>query len=247
MEFKGKVSVVTGGSRGIGRQIAEALAAAGATVVVCATQQNRCDEVAAHLAATYGVPALGIQVDVASTAAVDEMVKTVIATYGRMDILVNNAGITRDNLLLRMSEEDWDAVLATNLKSIYNTTKAAIRPMLKQKYGRIINISSVVGVMGNPGQANYAASKAGMIGFSKSIAKEVGAKGITCNVIAPGFVDTEMIESLPKEYLDNIMGQIPQKRLGSSQDVANAMLFLASDLSSYITGQVLNVDGGMLM
>lgn len=247
MDFKDKVVVVTGGSRGIGRQIADSFASKGATVVVCATQQSRCDQVASELTAQYGSVALGIQVNVASADEVNEMVKTVVAQFGKIDVLVNNAGITRDNLLLRMSPEDWDAVLSTNLTSIYNTTKAVIRPMLKQKYGRIINMSSVVGVMGNPGQANYAASKAGMIGFSKSIAKEVGAKGITCNVIAPGFVDTDMIESLPKEYLDNIMAQIPQKRLGSSQDVANAVLFLASDLASYITGQVLNVDGGMLM
>ncbi|NDC82564.1 3-oxoacyl-ACP reductase FabG [bacterium] len=247
MDFKGKVVVVTGASRGIGYHIADSFASCGATVVVCATQQLRCDQVADELAKKYGVSGKGIQVNVANFSETETMIKTVIELFGRLDILVNNAGITRDNLLLRMSETDWDAVLDTNLKSVFNTTKAAIRPMLKQKYGRIVNISSVVGQMGNPGQANYAASKAGMIGFSQSIAKEVGAKGITCNVVAPGFIDTDMIESLPKEYLDNIMSQIPLKRLGSTQDIANATLFLASDLASYITGQVLTVDGGMLM
>ena len=247
MNFKGKVVVVTGGSRGIGFQIADAFAAGGATVVVCATQQARCDQVAEGLTEKYGVVTRGIQVNVAVFEEVEQMVKAVVAEFGRVDVMVNNAGITKDNLLLRMSQDDWNDVITTNLTSIFNTTKAVIRPMLKQKYGRIINMSSVVGVMGNPGQTNYAASKAGMIGFSKSIAKEVGAKGITCNVIAPGFIETDMIESLPKDYLDNIMGQIPLKRLGSSVDVANAVLFFASDLASYITGQVLNVDGGLLM
>jgi 3-oxoacyl-[acyl-carrier protein] reductase len=247
MNFKDKVVVVTGGSRGIGFQIADSFAARGATVVVCATQQARCDQVAAELSEKYGVVTRGIQVNVAVFEEVEAMVKSVVAGFGRIDVMVNNAGITKDNLLLRMSQDDWNDVINTNLTSIFNTTKAVIRPMLKQKYGRIINMSSVVGVMGNPGQTNYAASKAGMIGFSKSIAKEVGAKGITCNVIAPGFIETDMIESLPKDYLDNIMGQIPLKRLGSSVDVANAVLFLASDLASYITGQVLNVDGGLLM
>ncbi len=247
MNFKDKVVVVTGGSRGIGFQIADSFAARGATVVVCATQQARCDQVATELREKYGVVTRGIQVNVAVFEEVEAMVKSVVAGFGRIDVMVNNAGITKDNLLLRMSQDDWNDVINTNLTSIFNTTKAVIRPMLKQKYGRIINMSSVVGVMGNPGQTNYAASKAGMIGFSKSIAKEVGAKGITCNVIAPGFIETDMIESLPKDYLDNIMGQIPLKRLGSSVDVANAVLFLASDLASYITGQVLNVDGGLLM
>ena len=247
MNFKGKVVVVTGGSRGIGFQIADAFAACGATVVVCATQQARCDQVAAELSEKYGVVTRGVQVNVAVFEEVETMVKSVVAELGRIDVMVNNAGITKDNLLLRMSQDDWNDVITTNLTSIFNTTKAVIRPMLKQKYGRIIKMSSVVGVMGNPGQTNYAASKAGMIGFSKSIAKEVGAKGITCNVIAPGFIETDMIESLPKDYLDNIMGQIPLKRLGSSVDVANAVLFFASDLASYITGQVLNVDGGLLM
>jgi 3-oxoacyl-[acyl-carrier protein] reductase len=247
MNLSGQIAIVTGASRGIGFQIADTLASHGATVVVCATQQAKCDQVAADLHAKYGHPTLGVQANVAVFADVELLIKTVLDRFGRIDILVNNAGITRDNLILRMTEADWDSVITTNLNSVFNCTKLVVRPMLKQKSGRIINISSVVGVMGNPGQANYAASKAGMIGFSKSIAKEFGAKGITCNVVAPGFIETDMIESLPKEYLDNIMAQVPQKRLGSTQDVANVVLFLASDLSSYVTGQVIAVDGGMLM
>jgi 3-oxoacyl-[acyl-carrier protein] reductase len=175
------------------------------------------------------------------------MVKTVVEHFGRVDILVNNAGITRDNVLLRLSDEDWQTVLNVDLNSIFYTTKAVLRPMMKQKYGRIVNMSSVVGIMGNSGQSNYAAAKAGMIGFSKSVAKEYGGKGITCNVVAPGFIDTDMVASLPKEYVDHIIQGIPQQRLGSSRDVANLALFLASDLSAYVTGEVVRVDGGMRM
>lgn len=247
VNLKDRVAIVTGATRGIGHGIASKLAEAGATVVCCATKQDRCDQVAKELADAYGVPSKGIAVDVSSFESVQGMVKTVADTFGKVDILVNNAGIARDNLLLRMSEDEWDSVLSVNLNSVFYATKAVLRPMLKQRYGRIITISSVVGVIGNPGQANYAASKAGAIGFAKSVAKEFGAKGITCNVVAPGFIETDMIESLPKEYLDNIIGQVPQKRLGQSSDVANLVLFLASDLSSYITGQVINVDGGMVM
>ncbi len=247
MNVSGKIAVVTGASRGIGYQIADTLAAHGATVVVVATQQARCDTVSNELAAKYGVSTLGVQANVAVLADVEALFKRVQAQFGRIDILVNNAGITRDNLILRMTETEWRDVIDTNLTSVFNCTKSVVRPMLKQKYGRIINISSVVGMIGNAGQANYAASKAGMIGFSKTIAKEFGAKGITCNVVAPGFIETDMIESLPKEYLDNIMAQVPQKRLGTAQDVANVVLFLASDFSSYITGQVIAVDGGMVM
>ena len=247
MNFKDKVVVVTGGTRGIGLQVSEAFAEHCATVVVCATRQDKCDEVAAELSQKYNVTVRGMQLNVASYEDVEAAIKTIVADYGRIDVMVNNAGITRDNLLLRMSQDDWNAVITTNLTSVFNTTKAVLRPMLKQKYGRIINMSSVVGVMGNPGQTNYAASKAGIIGFSKSTAKEVGVKGITCNVIAPGFIETDMTDALPKDYLDNIMGQIPLRRLGASRDVANAVLFLASDLSAYITGQVVHVDGGLLM
>ncbi|NBV41589.1 3-oxoacyl-[acyl-carrier-protein] reductase [bacterium] len=247
MNLSGKIAIVTGGTRGIGFQVAETFAAHGANVVVCATQQAKCDLIAQQLAEKYKVETLGVQVNVGVQADVDAMVKATLDRFGRVDIMVNNAGITRDNLLLRMNAEEWDSVLRTNLDSVFYCTKAVYRPMLKQKYGRIINISSVVGVMGNQGQANYAASKAGMIGFAKSIAKELGAKGVTCNVVAPGFIETEMTESLPKDYLDNIMALVPLKRLGTSQEVADLVLFLASDMSSYITGQVIAIDGGMTM
>jgi len=245
--FENKIVVITGSTRGIGLGLAHAFAAQKATVVVCGTKQDTCDAVAAMLRETYGVVASGQAVNVASAEAVNDAFKAVLAVYGRVDVLVNNAGITRDNLLIRMSDEEWDQVLRTNLDSAFYTTRAVIRPMMKQKSGRIINMASVVGIMGNQGQANYAASKAGLIGFSKSVAKEYGAKGITCNVVAPGFIQTDMIESLPKEYMDTIIGQTPLKRLGSVADIAGAVLFLASESASYVTGQVLSVDGGMAM
>lgn len=244
--MKDQVAIITGATRGIGRAVAEEFAAQGATIVVVATRQEQCEAAAKELADKHGVPAIGVATDVSSSEAVQALVKTVVDTYGKVDILVNNAGITKDNLMLRMSEDDWDDVIRINLKSIFLLTKAVIRPMLKKKFGRIINMSSVVGVMGNAGQANYAASKAGMIGFTKSIARELGAKNITCNAIAPGFIETDMIESLPKEYLDNIIDQVPQKRLGQATEVAKAAAFLA-DEASYTTGQVIHVDGGMQM
>ena len=245
--FEDKIVVVTGATRGIGLGLAEAFAAQKATVVVCGTKQETCDAVAQTLRETYGIVASGQAVNVASSEAVQEAFKSILTQYGRIDVLVNNAGITRDNLLIRMSDEEWAQVLRTNLDSAFYTTKAVIRPMMKQKSGRIINISSVVGIMGNQGQANYAASKAGLIGFSKSVAKEYGSKGITCNVVAPGFIQTEMTDVLPKEYLETIIAQLPLKRLGRVSDVADAVLFLASDAAAYITGQTLSVDGGMVM
>ena len=247
MSLKGKVAIVTGSSRGIGLQIAENFAQLGATVVVTATKQETCDKVAKALEEKYGVTTLGIQANVSNSEDVQNLVRQVVDKFGGIDILVNNAGIAKDNLVLRLTEEDWSSVLKTNLDSVFYFTKAVIRPMMKKKWGRIINITSVVGVTGNAGQANYAASKAGIIGFTKSVAKEYGAKGITCNAIAPGFIETDMIESLPKEYLNNIIEAIPQKRMGQQQDVANAVSFLASDYSGYITGQVIQVDGGMVM
>jgi len=247
MNLKDQVAIVTGGTRGIGLGIAEALSREGVHVVVVATQDAKCREVAAQLSEKYGTQSIGIACDVSSLEAVQALVKTVVDKFERVDILVNNAGITRDNLLLRMSDDEFNQVITVNLNSVFNCTKAVLRPMLKQKRGRIVNISSVVGVMGNPGQANYAASKAGVIGFSKSIAKEVGAKGITCNVVAPGFIDTDMISTLPAEYLDNIIAQVPQRRLGSVEDVAGVVLFLSSEMSAYVTGQVIGVDGGMHM
>ena len=244
--MKDQVAIITGATRGIGYAVAEELASQGASIVVVATQQQKCDEVAQALSDAHNVPTLGVATDVSNYDATQLLVKKVMETFSRVDILVNNAGITRDNLMLRMSEEDWDKVLEINLKSVFNLTKAVLKPMLKKKFGRIINMSSVVGVSGNAGQANYAASKAGMIGFTKSIARELGGKNITCNAIAPGFIETDMIESLPKEYLDNIIGQVPQKRLGQVAEVAKAVTFLARD-ASYTTGQVIQVDGGMQM
>ena len=245
--LKDKVVIVTGASRGIGYGIADAFAAQGAKVVCAATRQEKCDEIAKELSEKHGTTCIGKQTDVSNFESAQELIKTTVDTFGEVSVLVNNAGITRDNLILRMTESDWTDVITTNLNSVFNCTKAAIRPMLKKKYGRIVHISSVVGIMGNPGQANYAASKAGMIGFSKSIAKEFGAKGITSNVVAPGFIGTDMIESLPKDYLDKIIQSVPLRRLGETEDIANLALFLGSDLASYITGEVITVDGGIQM
>ncbi len=247
MELKDKVAIVTGSTRGIGREVAEKLASKGAKIVVCATKKETCDEAAAQISAAYQIEAIGCQVNVADSESVQNLIKVTLEKFGRIDILVNNAGITRDNLSLRMSDSEWDDVIKTNLNSVFYATRAVLRPMLKQKYGRIINIASVVGLMGNVGQANYAAAKGGIISFTKTIAKEYGAKGITANTVAPGFIQTDMIESLPKEYLDTIIAMIPKKGLGKPSDVANLVLFLASDLSDYITGQVIQVDGGLLM
>jgi len=245
MNLKNKTAIVTGASRGIGLEIAKKLASYGANIVCVATNQERCTQTAEELEKTYNVTCIGIQTDVANQESVQALVDKTIEKFGAIDILVNNAGITRDNLLLRMKPEDWDAVIETNLKSVFLTTKYAIKHMLKNRSGKIINIASVVGVIGNAGQANYAASKAGIIGFTKSITKEFGGKGITANVVAPGFIETDMIQSLPKEYLDNIISQIPLKRLGKAEEVANTVAFLASDLSNYITGEVIAVDGGI--
>ena len=247
VDLKGKVAVVTGASRGIGRAIADHMAKYGATVVCCSTKIETSQSVADDIKSKFNVDTLGCALDVSNKDDVDNLIKSVMDTFGRVDILVNNAGITKDNLLLRMSSDDWDSVLDTNLNSVFYSTKSVLRPMLKQRFGRIINVTSVVGLMGNPGQGNYAASKAGVIGFTKSIAKEVAHKGITCNAIAPGFIETDMISSLPKEYLDNIIGMIPQKKLGQPEDIGALAAFFASDMSAYITGQVVNVDGGILM
>ena len=238
-----KVAIVTGASRGIGLAIAQALAAQGYKLAICSRSEGSVNGAKDQIEGdVFGMP-----VDVSSFESITNFVQAVMDQYGRIDVVVNNAGITKDNLLLRMKPEDFTDVVTTNLNSIFNMTKAVLKPMLKQKHGRIINISSVVGCMGNPGQANYAAAKAGIMGFTKSIAKEVGAKGITTNVVAPGFIQTDMIESLPEQYLDNIIAEIPLKRLGHATDVANLVTFLASDQASYITGQVIQVDGGILM
>ena len=243
----GKSALVTGGSRGIGRAIALRLAAEGADVAVCARQLEAAQAVAGELQA-LGVRALARSADVAVTSQAGEMIEAVLAEWGKLDILVNNAGITRDNLLLRMGEEEWDAVLDTNLKGAFNFCKAAARSMVKARSGRIINISSVVGVMGNAGQVNYAASKAGLIGFTKSLARELASRNITANVVAPGLVpETGMTGELGEKAMEQLLSQIPLGRPGLPEDVAHAVAFLASDQAGYITGQVLCVDGGMAM
>jgi 3-oxoacyl-[acyl-carrier protein] reductase len=242
----GKVALVTGSAQGIGKAIATLLAEEGADIAVVDVNEERAEATAAEIRA-LGRRALALRVNVTDGAAVDACVEKVVENLGGVDILVNNAGITRDNLLLRMKEEEWDAVLAVNLKGTFNFTKAALRPMLKSKGGRIVNIASVIGVMGNAGQSNYAASKAGIIGFTRSVAKEVASRGITVNAIAPGFIQTAMTEVLPEKARQSLMDLIPLKRLGTGRDVADAALFLVSPASDYITGQVIHVDGGMVM
>lgn len=243
-QLTGKVALVTGASRGIGRAIAVALARQGATVLAAARGDNAVDTVAAITAA--GGRAELVSLDVTDSAALEALPASIVARHGRLDIVVSNAGITRDQLLMRMKREDWDAVIATNLKSVFNMTKAVMRVMLKQRNGSIINMSSVVGVKGNAGQANYAASKAGVIGFTKSVALELGSRNIRSNAIAPGFIETEMTGALDPKVVEQWREGIPLKRGGTPTDVANACVFLGSDLSAYITGQTLHVCGGML-
>lgn len=241
-----KTALITGASRGIGKGIAVEFAKQGANV---AFTFNASVEAAKELEKeleSYGVKAKGYQSNAAMFDAAQELVKEVLADFGSLQILINNAGITKDNLLMRISEEDFDKVIEVNLKSVFNLTKAVIRPMMKQREGSIINMSSVVGVKGNAGQTNYAASKAGILGFTKSVALELGSRNIRCNAIAPGFIETEMTAKLDQNTVDEWRKAIPLKRGGSPEDVANACIFLASDLSGYITGQTLNVDGGML-
>lgn len=242
-----KVAIITGASRGIGRAIAERFIEEGATVAFTyLSSDEKARQLEQELTAKGGV-AKGFKSDASKFDSAQELVDAVVAEFGTVDVLVNNAGITRDTLLMRMSEQQWDEVIETNLKSAFNLTKAVIKPMLKAKSGSIINMSSVVGVSGNAGQANYAASKAGMIGFSKSVAQELGSRNIRCNSIAPGFIETEMTEVLDQKVVEEWRNSIPLKRGGSPVDVANATIFLASDMSAYVTGQTLHVCGGMLM
>jgi len=246
MRLKNKVALVTGGGRGIGRAIILALAKEGTDIVACDINLENLEEVAKEIE-KLGRKVLVLKADVSKISEVEEMVKKALDKFTKIDILVNNAGITRDNLILRMSEEEWDQVLDINLKGTFNCLKTVTRPMMKARSGSIINIASVVGIMGNPGQANYAASKAGIIGLTKSAAKELASRGINVNAIAPGFIETTMTEALGDEAKERLTSQIPLKRLGETTDVANLVVFLASDDASYITGEVIKVDGGMLM
>jgi len=245
--LQNKVALVTGASRGIGREIAKKFAEQGANVAFTYLSSIEKGQALEAELAAYGIKAKGYRSDASDFAAAEQLIVDVVADFGTLDILVNNAGITRDTLLMRMSEEQWDDVLRVNLKSVFNLTKAATKPMMRAKRGSIINMTSVVGLMGNAGQSNYSASKAGIIGFTKSIAKELGSRNIRSNSIAPGFIETEMTGELNEKALEDWLKNIPLKRAGQGEDVANACVFLASDMSKYITGQTLQVDGGMLM
>ena len=243
IDLTGRTALVTGSTRGIGRAIAEALAGAGARVAIVGRDTARAEEVAKAI----GRDAAGFACDVSDTASVTALVESVEKAFGQIDILVNNAGLTRDNILFRIKDDDWDAVLDANLRGAFVAIRAASRGMMKRRWGRIINIASVVGIIGNKGQANYAASKAGLIGLTKSVAKELASRNILINAVAPGFIETDMTAAMTPEARATLSGQIPLERLGTPNDVAAMVAFLASDLSSYITGQVLVVDGGLVM
>jgi 3-oxoacyl-[acyl-carrier protein] reductase len=248
--LKGKVALITGGTAGIGKAIAILYAEHGADVIILGTNLERSEQAVKEIESCKADPEQKVAcylVNVSKSKEIDEAIDQILKTYGKIDILVNNAGITRDNLLMKMNEEDWDLVIDVNLKSVYNTCRALSRPMMKARGGTIINIASVIGLTGNAGQVNYAASKAGLIGFTKSVAKEVASRGITCNVIAPGFIATDMTAVLTEEIKANVLKAIPMNTLGKAEDIANAAAFLASPAARYITGQVLTVDGGMVM
>jgi 3-oxoacyl-[acyl-carrier protein] reductase len=242
--LQGEIVLVTGASRGIGAAIADTLAAQGATVIGTATSDSGAAAIGERLAAHGGH---GATLDVTDTTAVDALIDAITKEHGAISILVNNAGIPRDQLLMRMKEDDWNVILDTNLSSVFRTSKAVMRGMMKARKGRIISIASVIGLTGNPGQANYAAAKAGIIAFSKSLAREIGSRGITVNVVAPGFIDTDMTRSLPAEQREALLGQIALGRLGAADDIAHAVAFLASPAAAYITGETLHVNGGMYM
>lgn len=246
IDLKGQVTLVTGASRGIGRAIAEALGKAGATVIGTATTDNGAQSISDYFAQA-GINGKGMNLNVTEPDSIDALIKAVTSEYGAITVLINNAGITRDNLMLRMKEDEWDAIITTNLTSVYRLSKACLKGMMKARKGRIISISSVVGSTGNAGQANYAAAKAGVVGFSKSLAQEVGSRGITVNVVAPGFIDTDMTKELSDEQRSKLLANIPLRNLGQPDDIANAVLFLASDMGSYISGETLHVNGGMYM
>ena len=246
INLEGKVTLVTGASRGIGRAIAESLGKAGATVVGTATTDAGAQSISEYFAEA-GIKGKGLSLNVTEPESIDAVIKDIASEYGAITVLINNAGITRDNLMLRMKEEEWDAIMTTNLTSVYRLSKACLRGMMKARHGRIISISSVVGSTGNAGQANYAAAKAGVVGFSKSLAQEIGSRGITVNVVAPGFIDTDMTRELSDDQRSKLLENIPLRKLGQPEDIANAVLFLASDMSSYISGETLHVNGGMYM
>ncbi|NBM55114.1 3-oxoacyl-ACP reductase FabG [Proteus sp. G2669] len=243
MGFDGKIALVTGASRGIGRAIAEDLVARGATVIGTATSENGAQAISEYLSGK----SKGFVLNVTENDSIEKFLAEVRAEFGEIDILVNNAGITRDNLLMRMKDDEWQDIINTNLSSVFRLSKAVMRAMMKKRYGRIITIGSVVGTMGNAGQANYAAAKAGVIGFSKSLAREVASRGITVNVVAPGFIETDMTRALTDDQRAGILSQVPANRLGDAKEIASAVAFLASDEASYITGETLHVNGGMYM
>lgn len=247
MNLKGKRAIVTGGSRGIGKAIVLYLAKLGCDVVFTYHSNEDSANKVKDEAAEFGVKVLPLKADAAVYSEAENTINFTLENLGGLDILVNNAGITKDNLLLRMSEQDFDVVIDANLKSVFNYTKAAVKPMMGQKFGRIINISSVVGIIGNPGQANYVASKAGVIGLTKSSAKELASRNITVNAVAPGYISTDMTEKLNDKQREAVVSMIPLKKIGSGENIASAVAFLASDMADYITGQVISVDGGMAM
>lgn len=243
MSFENKIALVTGASRGIGRAIAEAFVAKGAKVVGTATSQSGADAISAYL----GDAGCGLVLNVTSSESVETLFATIKERFGDVDILINNAGITRDNLLMRMKDDEWNEIIDTNLTSLYRLSKPVLRAMMKKRNGRIISIGSVVGTMGNAGQVNYAAAKAGLVGFTKSLAREVASRGITVNAVAPGFIETDMTKALNEEQRAGIMNQVPAARLGDPKEIAAAVVFLASDDAAYITGETLHVNGGMYM
>jgi len=245
--FEGRAAIITGGSRGIGRAIAETFASRGADLAIADYQVDLAKSTASEISEQTGQQVIAVEVDVSNLNQAQEMAKSVINTFGKIDILVNNAGITRDDLLMRMKEEDWDDVININLKGAWNCSKAVVRTMMRKRYGKIVNISSVSGQIGQIGQTNYSASKAGLIGFTKAMAREVASRGITVNAVAPGFIPTALTLDLPEELKEYILSVTPMGRMGTPAEIASAVAFLASDEASYITGQILGVDGGMAM